>query len=194
MSQACEGANDHRNQRDCYKQTNNSLYASKVFVATNTRGMGKKGRLKAGCGGGRGGGVMSSGCFTLSSSYKTHELGSWSHDPTSCSLARPAARPVDLAPPFSVPSPLRRTQNMLSHAKPSLAKACYSLFSLPLSLSLYACVSHRRQLVMPASSATSLYSMSISSRVSMCSDTNDTGTTTRFLHPLSASSWILLSV
>ena len=41
----------------------------------------------------------------------------------------------------------------------------------------------RRQCVMPCSSASSRYSMSISSSVSMCSDTKDTGTTIRFFTP-----------
>ena len=46
----------------------------------------------------------------------------------------------------------------------------------------------RLQFSMPDSSASSRYSMSISSRVSMCSETKEMGTTTRFFTPCSPSS------
>ena len=47
---------------------------------------------------------------------------------------------------------------------------------------------HLRQLEIPDSSASSRYSISISSNVSMCSDTKLMGTTTKFFTPLPPSS------
>mmetsp|Transcript_25380 Transcript_25380/g.65578 ORF Transcript_25380/g.65578 Transcript_25380/m.65578 type:complete len:225 (+) Transcript_25380:175-849(+) len=52
----------------------------------------------------------------------------------------------------------------------------------------------RRQRSMPSESASSRYSTSISSSVSMCSDTKEMGTTTRSFTPAAASSGITSSV
>ena len=52
----------------------------------------------------------------------------------------------------------------------------------------------RPQRFTPDASANSRYSMSISSSVSMCSDTNEMGTATMASHPLSPSSRIVSSV
>ena len=55
-------------------------------------------------------------------------------------------------------------------------------------------VGTRSHCVTPHSAASSAYSMSISSSVSMCSETNETGTTTIFVVPAAPSSRIFSSV
>jgi hypothetical protein len=67
------------------------------------------------------------------------------------------------------------------------ASTTISLSSLMKSISVFG-AGHLRQFLIPHSNASSRYSMSISSSVSMCSETKEMGTTTRFFTPCSPES------